>query len=173
MLANCSALRYFSFPLHMNVRGIPPVRQTRRLVSVLLVIVAAVTCGRNELSTPTSPTVAGPFPFGAFDIDGTAALASLSINPSVFKGGDASRGTVTLGTPAPAGGLTVALAADDTAATVPSSIVVAEGLSCGTFAITSKEVPKEIRILINATAGGSSIPAWIRLTTRTPLVLTV
>ncbi len=148
-------------------------RRTLKLVAPIAVVLAAATCGGNETSTPTSPTAAGTFPFGLFDTAGAPILASLSINPSVFKGGESTRGTVTLSAAAPAGGLTVALAADDTAATVPASMTVAEGASTGTFVITSKEIPAEVRIRITATAEGTSLTAWIRVTTRTPMTLTV
>lgn len=148
-------------------------RRRLKLVAPIVVILAAATCGGNETSAPTSPTATGTFPFGLFDTAGPAILASISIHPSVFKGGDSTRGTVTLSAAAPAGGLTVALAADDTAATVPPSMTVAEGASSGTFSITSREVPADVRIRITATAGGTSLTALIRLTTRTPVTLTV
>ena len=148
-------------------------RQTRRLVPVLLVILAATTCGRNELSIPTSPSATTPLPSRFFDTADTPALSALSITPSVFRGGEQTRGTITLSAAAPAGGTTVTLTADDTAATVPASIVIAEGATIGTFTITTKAIPAEVRIGVTATAGGRSLTALMRLTPGTPLTLSV
>lgn len=147
-------------------------RQTRRLISVLLVIVAAATCGRNELS-PTSPSSTGTFPFGLFDTDGTLAIASLTIHPSVFKSGLSTQGIVTLTGPALAGGFVAAVTADDTAATVPSSVTIPEGATSTTFSITTKVVPADVRIRVTVTAGETNHWALMRLTTAGPIGLTV
>jgi hypothetical protein len=133
----------------------------------MVFVLAAVTCGRNELSTPTSPTGVG-LPSALFE-SAPGDLASLSVDPSVFKGGTSSRGTVTLTSAAPAGGVTVALSSDDTAAAVPSSIVVAAGATSATFSITTKAVTSDVRIKISASAGGITRLALIRLTPRNGL----
>ena len=140
----------------------------------MAVLAAAVTCSR-EVSAPTFPTRLASGPAGAIFIEAsdspsgwatsaTGLFASLSIDPSVFKGGQSTRGTLTLHEPAPQGGLVVALSGDDTAATVPASMTIAAAATSGTFAITTKSVPADVRIGITASAGGSSMTALMRLT---------
>ena len=96
----------------------------------------------------------------------SGTLASLSIHPSVFVGANSAQGTVTLHDAAPAGGLSVALAADETVVTVPASMTIAAGATSGTFTTTTKSVSSDVRIRITASAGGSSLTALMRLTPR-------
>lgn len=130
----------------------------------------AAACGEQRLSTPTAPSAPPPAILPAeADEPAAAALdagpfASLSIDPSVFKGGERTRGTVTLAEPAPAGGLAVTLSADDPVAIVPSSLTVAAGGTRGTFEITTRTVPSDVRVRITASGGGGSISALMRLT---------
>src|SRR5256886_11644195 len=56
-----------------------------------------------------------------------AALLSLALNPTTVTGGGNSTGTVTLNRPAPAGGASVTLSSNNTAATVPGSVTVPAG----------------------------------------------
>lgn len=136
------------------------------------VVVLAAACGDQRLSNPTSPTAPGASVLRSESdseapVLGTMAsgpLASLSIDPSVFKGGNSTQGTVTLVNPAPAGGRVVTLASDEGAATVPASITIAEGGTQGSFTITTKEVPSDLRIRITASAGDGSLTALMRLT---------
>jgi len=156
--------------------GVAVHTRIRALIVVMLVLVAAVTCGDNEPLAPTSPTrslapgsggtsvdTPASSPFG-WTTAATGLFASMSIDPSVFKGGQSTRGTVTLHEPAPGGGLVVALSSDDTAATVPASMTIAESATGGTFAITTRTVQADVRIGITASAGGSSMTALMRLT---------
>lgn len=141
------------------------------------VVVLAAACGDQRLSTPTSPTSPGAsFVRSESDSEapalGTMAsgpLASLSIDPSVFKGGSTTQGTVTLVNPAPAGGLVVSLSSDETAATVPGSITIAAGATRGVFAISTKEVSSDLRIRITASASDGTLTALMRLTPLNPL----
>ncbi|MEY2400307.1 MAG: hypothetical protein QOJ08_418, partial [Ilumatobacteraceae bacterium] len=66
------------------------------------------------------------------------ALSALSLNPSTVSGGNPSTGTVTLVSPAPAGGVTVALSSHDTRwATVPATVTVPAGASSADFVVNT------------------------------------
>src|SRR4029450_3425360 len=54
---------------------------------------------------------------------GPPALSSVSATPSTVTGGTSATGTVTLTTPAPAGGMSVALSSAASAISVPASVV--------------------------------------------------
>lgn len=159
----------------------PPRLRFLTWLVVIAGLLAVPTCGRNEPSTPTSPSALPGIPFsrsvdGKIPVTGdelaepstfeSAAVGplALDINPSVFKGGDSTRGTVTLADPAPEGGVVIALASDDTAARVPASVTIAHGGTSGSFTITTREVPSDVRIRITASAEGESRTALIRLT---------
>jgi trimeric autotransporter adhesin len=91
------------------------------------------------------------------------SLASLDIPTSGFKGGGSTQATVTLDGPAPAGGTVIALASDDTVATVPASVTVAAGATSATFTISTRTVTAGIRIRITASAGGVSLTKIIHV----------
>ena len=84
------------------------------------------------------------------------ALASLSLNPTTATGGQSSQGTVTLSSPAPAGGVVVALSSTDTsAAQVPASVTVPAGVTSATFTVTTTPTPGVGTFSeISASAGG-------------------
>ncbi|HEY3108188.1 MAG TPA: hypothetical protein VGL23_05515, partial [Chloroflexota bacterium] len=64
------------------------------------------------------------------------ALSSLSLNPTTVTGGQSSQGTVTLASPAPAGGVVVALSSSNSAvATVPASVGVPAGAASASFTV--------------------------------------
>ena len=66
---------------------------------------------------------------------------ALVVNPTLLGGGQQATGNITLSKPAPTGGINIALASSDTtAATVPSSVTIAEGETNGVFAITANSV---------------------------------
>ena len=68
-------------------------------------------------------------------------LTSLTLNPtSVLGGWQSSTGTVTLSSPAPAGGAQVALSSNNSAAQVPSSVTVPSGATSTTFTVTTSTV---------------------------------
>lgn len=147
-----------------------------RLVALVTVVALAAACGRDVLA-PTAPSQLVPAggrlilsseapdlsAFG-WTTSNTGILASLSIDPSVFLGGESTGGTVTLHDAAPAGGLRIALSSDDTAATVPASVTIAQGATSGTFAITTRSVPADVTIRIIASVGTSSLTALMRIT---------
>src|SRR4029453_8384888 len=66
-------------------------------------------------------------------------VASLSLNPATVTGGNSSTGTVTLTAVAQAS-TTVAIASNNAAAIVPSSVVVPAGSNSRTFSVTTTQV---------------------------------
>jgi len=69
-------------------------------------------------------------------------LAGLTLNPMSVVGGKTSTGTVTLASPAPAGGTPVSLQSASANAECPVSIVVPAGKTTATFTILTKVVSK-------------------------------
>jgi acetyl esterase/lipase len=83
---------------------------------------------------------------------GTLALSSLSISPAAAPGGGAKpTGTVVLDGPAPAGGVSVALASSDPAASVPASVTVPAGAGSAAFSITTQVVAADRPVTVSAT----------------------
>ncbi len=79
-------------------------------------------------------------------------ISALTVDPTSVVGGASSTGTVTLATPAPSTGLTLALHSGASSAAVPASVAVSAGATSATFTITTKPVTgKEVA---NVTAKG-------------------
>jgi len=92
-------------------------------------------------------------------------LVSISLNPSVVKGGSSSKvtGTVTLN--APVGSATsVSLSSSSGFATVPAKVVIPVGKSTVTFSVTHKKVTSETSVTITATLNAASKTATLDLT---------
>jgi hypothetical protein len=90
---------------------------------------------------------------------GNLALSSVAVSPTAVTGGQTATGTVQLNGPAPAGGVSVALAsASPATASVPASVAIPGGASSATFTITTQPVASNTPVQISAT---------FRLTTRT------
>jgi len=84
-----------------------------------------------------------------------AALSTVSVSPTSVTGGSSAQGTVTLTSPAPAGGFAVSLSSSHTAAaTVPAGVSVAQGATSATFAIATSAVTASTPVTITASAGG-------------------
>ncbi|MFM7187136.1 MAG: S8 family serine peptidase [Armatimonadota bacterium] len=84
------------------------------------------------------------------------SLSTVSVNPVSVNGGTAATGTVTLGSPAPAGGVVVALTSSSAAAVVPASVTVAVGATTATFAISTTSVVASTPAVITASSLGVS-----------------
>lgn len=78
------------------------------------------------------------------------AVASFSIAPSGVVGGNNATGTVILGAPAPAAGITVSLVSNSTVVQVPATFTIPEGQTVGTFPVaastTSVEVMRQVAL---------------------------
>ena len=84
------------------------------------------------------------------------ALVSLSLSSSSVTAGTSLTGTVRLSGPAQTGGAVVALRTSGVAASVPSSVTVATGLSSATFTIRTSSVSASQAITITASLGSAS-----------------
>ena len=83
-------------------------------------------------------------------------LTSLSVSPTSVIGGSPSTGTVTISYPAPVGGTAVSLSSGSSAASVQSTVTVAQGQTSATFPITTNSPAQNTNALITAQLGGSS-----------------
>ncbi|GEM_PF-1089883 len=84
-----------------------------------------------------------------------AGIASVSVSPSSVLGGAISQGTVTLAIAAPAGGATISLSSNSSAAVVPSTVTVPAGSSSANFTVTTSSVATATSATISATYGSS------------------
>jgi len=78
---------------------------------------------------------------------------SLSVAPYQVNGGQSATGTVTLPSPAPAGGLTITLSTSNVVASVPAAVVVPAGATSATFAITTSNPAVTTQPIISAAFG--------------------
>lgn len=145
------------------------------------VLLSGLACSESKSSTPTSPTPAAtapaptpapapaptpapaPAPAPAPTPAPVAALDSVTVDPSVFIGGEQSTGRVTLTLPAPGGGFAVSLSSNDSDARVPSAISVSPGATAASFSVATSFVPSDRNITISASAGSTTRTASIRL----------
>jgi hypothetical protein len=90
---------------------------------------------------------------------------TLDIAPASVVGGlDSATGTITLSDPAPAGGATIKLKSSNTAtATVPATVVVAEGETTATFPITTLGVASTRSVTITATLGANIVTSTLEV----------
>jgi hypothetical protein len=87
----------------------------------------------------------------------TAALSSVSVNPTSVVGGNASSGTATLTAAAPSGGAVVSLSSSNTAvATVPASVTIAAGATSANFTVTTSSVTASTSVTIGGTYNGTT-----------------
>jgi len=93
------------------------------------------------------------------------SLSSVTLNPTIVKGGVSSRGTVTLSGPAPAGGAVVMLASGNAAvAQVPTTVTIPAGASSGTFTVKTKHVSVNSTVNISASYAGARKQATLTVT---------
>jgi hypothetical protein len=122
---------------------------------------ATFTVSTASVTTSTSVTITGTFGGATRSATLTvappaapAALSTLAVNPASVTGGASSQGTVTLTSPAPAGGFAVSLSSGNAAATVPAGVSVAQGATSATFAIATSAVTASTPVTITVSAGG-------------------
>jgi len=95
----------------------------------------------------------------------SAALATLSLNPTSVTGGTPATGTVTLTAPAPSGGVIVALnSTKPSLASVPASILVAAGTTSKSFTVTTVSTKRNATATISASYAGVTKTATISVT---------
>lgn len=81
-----------------------------------------------------------------------AGVSTLFVNPSTVQGGASAQGTVSITSPAPAGGAVVSLRSSNTSvATVPSSVTISQGNHQRTFTVATRTVSTPTSVTITAT----------------------
>ncbi len=90
-------------------------------------------------------------------------LLSLALESPTIDGGSTTNATVTLGSPAPSAGITIILASNQKAATIPAKIVIPAGKTSATFAIKTQKVTAQTLVSINATFGAVTQTATLTL----------
>lgn len=106
--------------------------------------VAAITAGLSGISVTATLTVNPP------------ALYTLSLNPTAVPGGSSSTGTVSITSPAPAGGMSIALSGSSASVKVPKTIVVPAGKMTAFFKIQTKKVASPTPVQVTASLNGFS-----------------
>ena len=89
--------------------------------------------------------------------------ARIRISPPLVSAESTAKATITLSGNAPTGGLVVELESDESAASVPSYITVAEGQKTATFNIVVGKVTEETYAYITATIDGVSSEASLTI----------
>ncbi len=77
----------------------------------------------------------------------------MTLSSTAVTGGTSVTGTVRLNAPAPAGGAVVTISSDNSAASVPATIIIAEGSNSATFSITTDPVATAMNAMIMASYG--------------------
>ena len=91
-------------------------------------------------------------------------VSSVSVSPASVQGGTSATGTVTLNSKAVGTGVFVTLLSSSTSATVPSGVVVSNGSSTATFAVSTVGVKAQTTAKITAKTGTVSASANLILT---------
>ncbi|MDR3690355.1 MAG: hypothetical protein P4L46_13320 [Fimbriimonas sp.] len=91
-------------------------------------------------------------------------LVSLSLSPTSVKGGKSASGTVTIGSAAPVGGLSVALGSNLSSATVPATVTIAAGKTSVKFTVSTLHVTAKVAATITANLGGATKKSTLTLT---------
>ncbi|HWM43315.1 MAG TPA: PIG-L family deacetylase, partial [Burkholderiales bacterium] len=136
--------------------------------------------GASAVFTPPGVTATTVFTVTARIFDGrggsasnvgfvtvTPAVDALKVSPAGVVGGDSAQATVTLSTPAPAGGLSVPLSSSHaSAAQVPASITVPAGTSNASFPVSTSPVGARIEVTLSANIRGTVRTATLAVTPR-------
>jgi uncharacterized protein (TIGR03437 family) len=86
----------------------------------------------------------------------SGTILGLSISPSSVTGGQGATGTVTMGAPAPSGGVQVGLSSNNSVARVPSSVTVQAGQSSATFPVSTSTVSTPVTATITASSANTA-----------------
>jgi len=87
----------------------------------------------------------------------SGGLSTFSLSVNNVHGGVSSTGTVTLSALAPAGGVVVNLASNNSNATVPATVTVLAGSDTASFTVNTVGVDSVVNATITATLGATSI----------------
>jgi len=125
---------------------------TVKTTSVAAQTVATISAALNGDQVSSELTISPP------------AVTALVLSPASVVGGKTSTGTVTLGTAAPVGGISVKLGSGSVSASVQANVVVPAGKTSAKFTITTSVVTGKTVAAITATLGASSKSANLTIT---------
>ena len=125
---------------------------------------ATFTAAAGTIITTQSATITarlnGASQTATLNLVAAVVISALVCNSTNLDAGASSTCTLTLSVPAPAGGVTVAVSANNSALTVPASVNVPAGSSTATFAATATTKPpvgeSTQTVLVTATLNGAS-----------------
>jgi hypothetical protein len=93
------------------------------------------------------------------------ALSSVSVTPTTIVSGQSGTGTITLTKPAASGGAMVSLSSSNTAvASVPSTMMVPQGLTSATFAVSAGTVNAATNVVLSSSYAGVGMTANLTVT---------
>ena len=134
-----------SVPMELKVpAGKSSASFTLNTISVGAVTQAVIT-GKYAGSTATAIITINP-----------PEIKSLTLSPVEIIGGKSSLATVLLATPAPPGGVAIAITSNNVSVTVPSSVTVGAGKTSATFAVQTTPIPCKIVVTLTANLGPTS-----------------
>jgi len=91
------------------------------------------------------------------------SLKSIALSPTQVKGGKSSTATVTISSPAPTGGVVIALTSSLGSVSVPTSIKIPAGKTTGTFTVKTSAVTTQTQANIGASMSGVSKTAVLTI----------
>lgn len=97
-------------------------------------------------------------------VSAVAGLQTIAMAPATVVGGSPSTGTVTLSSPAPAGGISITLSEASPAVSVPANVTVPAGMSSATFTATTTAVSTSAAVTITAAYGAVEKSASLTVT---------
>ena len=106
-------------------------------------------------------------------LDVVPPTVKMRLSPSSLFGGTSAVGTITLDVPAPVGGFTVALASDQGAVTVPTTVTVAAGTNTKTFTVATLPVLLEVLAYVTASTPEQSVEATLLVQPLVPVSVTL
>jgi len=108
--------------------------------------------------------------FSAFSADATATtpsgITSLTVNPGTTRGGRTVTGTVTISTPAPAGGSVVTITSNTGKVKPPRTVRIQQGQTSASFKIKTGRVNRTTVGRVTGSFGGNTAFADLTLTRR-------
>ena len=115
----------------------------------------AVTANITATSTNSVTVPITVNPAAAVGTPGTGTVARVSIDPPTITGGQPATGTVTLASPAGAGGVSARLSSSAPGVTVSASVTVPQGSTSATFPVTTSPVSTAASGSITASSANS------------------
>jgi len=126
-------------------------------------VVKTVAVAVNTTATITATLGAGSLS-GSLQIL-APKLVSLSLDPSSVTGGSLSRGTVSISSAAPVGGLTISVSSDSSRALPNTNVVIPAGKTSASFQILTTFGFSRVTATIKASFNGASVSAVLTIHT--------